>query len=159
MDELYEQNAQIVFLFLVRLCRDEELAQELTQETFLRAIESLGRYDGTCRISTWLCQIARHILYQHWEKEKRSFHVELDEEIPAGENTEQSAIHRIELSTVREALERLPKQTRDLVKLRAFTDLSFRDIGEMLGKSENWARVTYYRAKLQLLKEVENGET
>ena len=78
MEELYKQNSRIVYYFLYARCKDEALAEDLMQETFLRAFESLERFDGSCKISTWLCQIAKHILYQYWSKSKRELVTEMD---------------------------------------------------------------------------------
>ena len=71
METLYRENVKIVSHYLYSMCKDEELTKDLTQETFLKAYESLERFDGSCKISTWLCQIARHLLYQYWAKEGR----------------------------------------------------------------------------------------
>ncbi len=154
MEELYEQNAKIVYHFLYTRCKDEALAEELLQDTFLKAFESMERFDGSCKISTWLCQIARHLLYQHWEKEKKASFAELTEEVPARSDTEQQALHKVELSEVLHVLNRMSEDVVQVVKLRTMSELSFKEIGAMLGKSENWARVTFFRAKKQLLQEV-----
>lgn len=154
MEEYYEQNAKIVYHFLYGRCKDAALAEELLQDTFLKAFESMERFDGSCKLSTWLCQIAKHLLYRHWEKEKKEYPLELANEVTARENTELQAIHRVELDEVMERLEQMPYKTMQVVKLRAMSELSFREIGAMLGKSENWARVTFFRAKKQLLQEV-----
>lgn len=158
MEELYNQYSRIVYHFLYTMCKDNNLAEELTQETFLRAFESLERYDGSCKISTWLCQIAKHVLYQYWTKQKKMCMVELDEQWMAKENTEKQAINKIELEQVWDELQKLSEPMRNVVMLRALSDFSFREIGVMLGKSENWARVTFYRAKTLLLKEVHYDE-
>ena len=154
MEELYKQNAKIVYHFLYTRCKDEALAEELLQDTFLKAFESLERFDGSCKISTWLCQIARHLLYQHWEKEKKASFAEFTEEVPARDDTEQQVLCRIELAEVLHVLEQMPQDVAQVVKLRTMSELSFKEIGAMLGKSENWARVTFFRAKKQLLQEV-----
>ena len=154
MEELYEQNAKIVYHFLYTRCKDAVLAEELLQDTFLKAFESMERFDGSCKISTWLCQIARHLLYQHWEKEKKTSFEELTETVPAKSDTEQQVLCRIELAEVLHVLERMPADVAQVVKLRTMSEMSFKEIGEMLGKSENWARVTFFRAKKQLLQEV-----
>lgn len=78
MDEIFQKNAKVVYYFLFSMCRDENLAEDLTQETFLKAIESIHRFDRSCKISTWLCQIAKHLLYQHWTKSNNYSFVELD---------------------------------------------------------------------------------
>ena len=153
MEELYQQYVQIVYRFLLSACRDPRLAEDLTQETFLRAWESLERFDHSCRISTWLCQIAKHTLYQHWEKYGRERPAEPDPQIPAPENTETQALRRIELAEVLEAFQALGPDMRQVVSLRAMDGLPYKEIGEIMGKSENWARVTYFRAKEILARE------
>lgn len=154
MDEIYKQNAKIVFHFLYSICKDKNLAEDLTQETFLKAVESIERYDGSCKISTWLCQIARHLLYQYWAKEKRASFVELDMEMKGTSDTEIQVLNRIELSKIWDKVQELPELMGQVVKLKVISDFSYREIGRILNKSENWARVTYYRAKLILMKEV-----
>jgi len=124
----------------------------------LKAFESMERFDGSCKISTWLCQIARHLLYQHWEKEKKVSFEELPEEVAARNDTEQQVLHKVELAEVLDRLELMPDEVTQVVKLRAMSDLSFKEIGEILGKSENWARVTFFRAKKQLLQEVRHED-
>lgn len=152
MDELYKENAKIVSHFLYSICRDEQLTEDLTQETFLQAYKSLERFDGSCKLSTWLCQIAKHLLYQYWNKNGKQNFVEVDEQLPAECNTEQQVLNRVELLDVLHDLHKLPEQMREVMYLRALGDLSYKEIGEIMGKSENWARVNFYRAKEALLK-------
>ena len=158
MEELYRQYVQIVYRFLVSACRDPGLAEDLTQETFLRAWESLERFDHSCRISTWLCQIAKHVLYQHWEKYGRERPAEPDLQIPAPEDTESQALRRVELAEVLEALWALGPDMRQVVSLRAMEGLAYKEIGRIMGKSENWARVTYFRAKEILAREAHHED-
>ena len=152
METLYRENVKIVSHYLYSMCGDVELVKDLTQETFLRAYESLERIDGSCKISTWLCQIAKHLLYQTYAKAGRQVIMEQDETKPAKENTEQTVLNRIELIDCLKELQKLPEQMREVVYLRVMSDLSYREIGEIMGKSENWARVNFYRAKELLLK-------
>ncbi|MCI9648166.1 RNA polymerase sigma factor [Oscillibacter sp.] len=158
MEELYRQYVQIVYRFLVSACRDPGLAEDLTQETFLRAWESLERFDHSCRISTWLCQIAKHVLYQHWEKYGRERPAEPDLQIPAPEDTESQALRRVELAEVLEAFWALGPDMRQVVSLRAMEGLAYKEIGRIMGKSENWARVTYFRAKEILAREAHHED-
>ncbi|MCM1440000.1 MAG: sigma-70 family RNA polymerase sigma factor [Roseburia sp.] len=153
MEELYRQNSQMVYRFLYSLCKDESLAEDLMQETFLRAFESLERFDGNCKISTWLCQIAKHLLYQHWGKSKKEIPAEIDEQTEAVDDTEQQALHRIELYDVWEKVEKMPDTMRQVVYLKAICGMSYREIAAITGKSETCARVMFYRAKTELLKE------
>ncbi|MBO5352496.1 MAG: sigma-70 family RNA polymerase sigma factor [Lachnospiraceae bacterium] len=152
METLYRENVKIVSHYLYSMCKDEELTKDLTQETFLRAYESLERFDNSCKISTWLCQIAKHLLYQYWAKAGKQIPAEPDETLPAKENTEQTAMTRVELIDCLKELHRLPEQMKEVMYLRVMSDLSYREIGEIMGKSENWARVNFYRAKELLLK-------
>lgn len=152
MDEIYRRHAQTVYKFLLSLCRDGDLAEELTQETFCQAIRSIHRFDGSCKLSVWLCQIAKHLWYQHLRKRKRE--VPLPEEamevpIPSAEEGLLEQEGRLELL---KQIHALPEQQREVVYLRAFGNLSFREIGDVLGKTETWARVTFYRGKEQLRK-------
>lgn len=155
MDEIFQQNAKIVYHFLYSMCRDESLTEDLTQETFLKAIESIHRFDGSCKVSTWLCQIAKHLLYQHWTRFKNYSFVELDESLEDGSDTERQAMNRMELSDIWGKMQSLPEKMKQVVQLRILSDFSFKEIGQMLGNSENWARVTFYRAKLILVKDSE----
>lgn len=152
MDELYKENAKIVFHYLYSICKDEQLTEDLVQETFLKAYKSLERFNGNCKISTWLCQIAKHLLYQYWNKHGKQELIPIDDKLPTENNMEQQILNRIELVDVLRDLHNLPEQMREVMYLRALGDLSYKEIGEIMGKSENWARVTFYRAKEVLLK-------
>lgn len=166
MDELYSQNAKIVYHFLYKQCHDRHLAEDLTQETFLQAYQSIERFDGSCKISVWLCQIAKHLLYRHWEKQKHEVPADFEMQDTHSSKTEpgvqDTAWHqtcvRIELIDVLKEMQKLPAERREVIYLRITGALSFKEIGEIMGKSENWARVSFYRGKEQLLKGRMNHE-
>ncbi len=144
------QNATLVYRFLYSRCHDKYLAEDLTQEVFLQAHRCRESYNGTCKLSVWLCQIGKHLLYQHWSKTAK--------DTPASEEGCAPSAEELHLSGERTAalyrkIHDLPEPMREVVYLRATGELSFAAIGEILGKSENWARVTFYRAKLILQKE------
>ncbi len=151
--QMYEEYARPVYLYLFSLCHEERTAEDLTQETFCQAMKSIRRYDGSCRLMTWLCQIGKHLWYQEAEKRrKRGISVPLEEEtLPASADDAQTALENDEnrVSLFR-AMQTLEPTAREVVYLRAMGDLSFRQIGEILGGTENWARVTFYRAKEKL---------
>ena len=150
MNSIYSQHAQTVYKFLLSQTRDPGLAEELTQETFYQAVRSIDRFDGKCKVSVWLCQIAKHLWYQQLRKQKRE--VPLSEEgvdvpLPSAEEETLDRAGRLELLR---QVHSLPEPCREVVYLRAFGDLSFREIGDVLGKTETWARVTFYRGKEKL---------
>ena len=157
MEEIYQENAKLVYRFLLKYCHDPQLAEELTQETFLRAMNSIERYDYSCKISVWLCQIAKHIFLQYLTKQGKEIPAEeisLDEMTEKGttdKGIEEHLIRKYELLDVLKDMQRLPEQMREVIYLRTMAELSFKEIGEILGKSENWARVTFYRGKEKLL--------
>ena len=150
MEEIYESYARTVYKYLLSLTRDEDLAEELTQETFYQAIRTIDRYDGSCRISTWLCGIAKNVLFTY--RRRNQPHEELTE-WNSPQAPEQDEIIRSEerVLLIRKVHE-LPEPYREVVYLRVFGELSFREIGEIQGRTENWARVTYYRGKEKLRK-------
>ena len=150
MSAIYQQHAQTVYKFLLAQCHDADLAEELTQETFYQAIRSIGRFDGTCKVSVWLCQIAKHLWYQHLRRQKRE--VPLPEEdtgtpLPSAEDDVLARAGHLDLLR---RVHALPEPGREVVYLRVFGGLSFREIGDVLGRTETWARVTFYRGKEKL---------
>ena len=150
MNAIYQQHAQTVYKFLLSQTRDPGLAEELTQETFYQAVRSIGRFDGSCKVSVWLCQIAKHLWYQQLRKQKRE--VPLSEEgvdVPLPSAEEETLDRAGRLDLLRQ-VHGLPEPYREVVYLRAFGGLSFREIGDVLGKTETWARVTCYRGKEKL---------
>lgn len=157
MDELYQQNAKIVYHFLYSRCHNVQLAEDLTQETFLQAYQSIERYNGNCKLSVWLCQIAKHLYYQYLQKNGREIPDEVEEQTAAAD-TEKQVLARLELMDVLKEMQNLPDKRREVIYLRIIGDLSFKEIGEILGKTENWARVNFYRGKEQLLKRRKRDE-
>ena len=145
-ETVYLQNADLVRRFLLSRCRDRTLAEDLTSETFLEAYRYRARYDGTCKLSVWLCQIAKHLLYRHWAAEaKRIAVAELSEEEARAPSAEDVAVQRETADRMTRKLNALDPDTRRAVLWRSEEGLAFREIGRRLGKSEVWARVTVHR--------------
>ncbi len=156
MDMVYRKYGRMVFGYLMTLCHEEHMAEELTQETFYQAVKSSGRYDGTCKVSTWLCQIARHLWYQELDKRRRKGTVVLEEELVSGETgMEEQICLREEKMELFKRVHVLNEVSKEVVLLRLTGAFSFQEIGDIFGKNENWARVTFYRAKQKIAK----GET
>lgn len=157
--EIYNENSKIVYGFLLSYTKDTSLSEELTQETFLRAIKSIHKYNGECKISVWLCQIAKHLLFQEWEKRGKKINVSFDESISIStSSTETIVISNENKKNIYKIIQSLENPYKEVMYLRLTGDLSFREIGEILGKSENWARVTFYRGKSKVIRRLEDGE-
>jgi RNA polymerase sigma factor (sigma-70 family) len=153
MDDSYQEYAQMIYKFLISLCNDEGTAEELTQETFYRAIKSANSYDGTCKVSTWLCQIAKHLWYQEIDKRKRKGTSILDDNIISKSfNPEEEICLIEEKMQLIKAVHALDEPAKEIVLLRITGSFSFKEIGEVFNKNENWARVTFYRAKQKIMK-------
>ena len=150
MNDIYRRYAQTVYKFLLAQCHDADLAEELTQETFYQAIRSIGRFDGTCKVSVWLCQIAKHLWYQHLRRQKREVPLPEEDTGASLPSAEDDTLDRAGHLDLLRRIHALPEPGREVVYLRAFGGLSFREIGDVLGKTETWARVTFYRGKERL---------
>ena len=149
-EDLYEQHARQVFRYLFSITGEQDTAEELTQETFYQAVRSIDRFDGSCKVSVWLCQIAKHLWYQHLRKRKPE--EPLPEDGLPGPSAEEDVLTRQGHLDLLRQIHALPPSTREVVYLRAFGGLSFREIGDVLGRTETWARVTFYRGKEALRK-------
>lgn len=155
MESIYKEHAKSVFKYLVSLSHDVDLAEELTQETFYRAIYSLDTYNGSCKVSVWLCQIAKHIWYQELEKRKKSQAAVISENLPSSNiSLEENAILYEDKLQLYTAIHSLDQPMREVMYLRLSGEFNFREIGRFFGKDETWARVTFYRAKQKIVKGV-----
>lgn len=150
----YEEYGRKLYLFLMSLCRDPDTAEELTQETFYQAIRTLGKYRGDCSVYTWLCGIAKNLWLRELDRRRLHPISEPDENKADTKNSpqEDAELKDTKMSVLRQ-IHLLPEHEKEIILLRATGELSFREIGEIFGKTENWARVTYYRAKQKLRKE------
>lgn len=163
MEEIYRQHAQTVYRYLCSLTGDEDLSEELTQETFAQAVSSIGRFDGSCKVSTWLCAIAKNQLMAY--RRRHPLQDSLDELAETGTAPAETAPSPEEETVAAERKRRLyaaihdsPEPAREVLYLRLLGGLSFREIGDVLGQSENWARVTFYRGKEKLKGKVRDDE-
>ena len=150
MSEVYRGYARTVYKFLLAQCHDPDLAEELTQETFYQAVRSIGRFDGGCKVSVWLCQIAKHLWYQYLRRHKRESPMpEAAPEAPTP-SAEEGLLEREGKLDLLRQIHDLGTDAREVVYLRAFGGLTFREIGDVMGRTETWARVTFYRTKEKL---------
>ena len=153
MEEIYRSYADTVYRYLLAQTRDEDLAEDLTQETFVQAIRCIGKYDGSCKLSTWLCAIAKN-QWLVWLR-KHPPAVPIEDAEPETSSAEAEVLEQTERMELLKLLHACPEPYRETIYLRIYGNLSFAQIGEIMGKTENWARVTFYRGKERLRKELE----
>ena len=147
--KLYEAYYMRVFSYVMTLAKDRSHAEEITQETFFRAFSRKAGFRGDADEATWLCAIARNLFLD--ERRRQGRNEPIPEELPdRGKSVEQAAVDRDASFRIHLALHALEEPYREVFELRIFGELSFREVGQIFGKTENWARVTYHRARLKL---------
>ena len=148
-EKLFEAYYMRVFSYVMTLTGDRSQAEEITQETFFRAISKNSSFRGESDEVTWLCAIARNFFLD--EKRRQGRTEPISEIMPdTGRDVEQAAMDRDSSFRIHMALHSLEEPYREVFELRVFGELSFREVGMIFGKTENWARVTYHRARLKL---------
>lgn len=148
VEQIYEQYFQDVYLFALSLCRDQQLAEEITQETFVKAVKNIGQFKGNCKISVWLCQIAKNTYFTFMDKQKRLHLGDPQEKVRGSSlSIEQCLIDKTEALRIHKLLHSLKEPYKEVFTLRVFGELSFQHISEVFGKTESWARVTFHRAR------------
>lgn len=158
IEELYRTYFDIVYRYIRSISQDESLAEEVTQETFFKALEKIDQFRGDCDVRVWLCQIAKNTLYDHLKKQKKQLlgDEKLEKtENAGGELLEEKLAQRSQAMEIHKVLHRLSEPYKEVFSLRTLGELTFREIGMLFGKSENWARVTYYRARVKIREELE----
>jgi len=149
IEKLYETCYMRVFSYAMTLAGERTQAEEITQETFFRAFSRQSEFRGESDEVTWLCAIAKN----YWLDEKRrgkKAEAMPEEMTDEGKGVEQAAVDRDTSFRIHMALHGLEEPYREVFELRVFGELSFREIGVIFAKTENWARVTYHRARLKL---------
>lgn len=156
-ETVYRTYFQTVENYLRALCRDETLAEELTEQTFFKAMHALPQFRGGCDIRTWLCAIGRNCYLSHLRSQKRLEPAEMPAIPDPTQAIEERLADREQAMAAHRALHDLPEPYKEVFSLRVFGQLSFSDIGSLFGKSQNWACVTYHRAR-QKLKDALEGQ-
>ena len=153
-DEIYRAYFQDVYFYLCSLTKDRALAQELAQEAFFRALRALNSFDGKSDVRAWLFAIGKNAFLSHCRKAKKA--AALPKDAPAtGVALEERLADRETALHVHRYLHNMPEPYKEVFTLRVFGELPFHSIGELFGKSDNWARVVFYRAKLQIRRYME----
>ncbi|MEW4305706.1 RNA polymerase sigma factor [Rossellomorea marisflavi] len=148
-EKIYDQHFREVYAFILSMSRNEKLAEEITQETFFKALKAIDGFKGQCKMNVWLCQIAKNTYFTHLSKQKRLVPEEAVES--SGDAVmERLMENREEAMRVHKVLHSLQDPYKEVFTLRIFGELSFRDISGLFGKTESWARVTYHRARQKI---------
>ncbi|WP_413363455.1 RNA polymerase sigma factor [Lysinibacillus sp. 3P01SB] len=147
-EDIYERYFKDVYAFVYSLSRNDKVAEEITQETFFKALKGIESFNGQCKLHVWLCQIAKNTYFTYLDKQKRFS----DEDIPEQEGVriEELMTDKENVFRIHQALHRLEEPYKEVFTLRIFGELSFRQISQLFGKTESWARVTFHRAKQKL---------
>lgn len=154
-EQIYLEYYKPVYAFLLTRCADESLAADLTQETFFKALKSIGQFRGESSLNVWLCGIAKNTLVSHWRRHRREMPMEeplLAQDSPTSAQPSPAAgVEAAEQKLdIHRALHALPEPYREVFWLRVYGELSFADIAALFQKNETWARVTFYRARTKL---------
>ena len=150
--EVYDLYFQDVYKYALSLSRDPVVAEEITQETFFKALKSIDSFRGQCRLYVWLCQIAKNTYITYTGKHAREAP---EQEGLDGESPEERLLQKETAFEIHRLLHALQEPYKEVFSLRVFGELSFRQIGELFGKTESWARVTYHRARLKIKEEMQ----
>lgn len=145
---IYSQYFADIYKYALSLCRNKTLAEELTQETFFKALRSVDKFKGDSKIRVWLCQITKNTYFSLCKKNKHITDESYEEN--EGECIEQKLMNSETVREIHKTLHFLDEPYKEVFTLRVFGELPFLQIAELFGKTESWARVTFHRAKIKL---------
>lgn len=152
-EEIYCKYYKSIYRYLVAITKEVNIAEEITQETFFKALKNIDKYNPNKKMLTWLCEIAKNTYFSEYKKNKK-FQKLSESEIELEIDNEQNIVDKIidneNNSEILKILHKLEEPYKEVFTLRVYGELSFKQIGEIFDKSENWARVTYYRSKLKI---------
>lgn len=156
-DKIYIRYFNDVFLFLKKISKDEGIAEEITSETFFKAMRSIDTFRGETDIRVWLCQIAKNCYFSHLKKQKQTISID-DVELVANKDTlEEQILNQSDAMRIHHLLHDLTEPYKEVFMLRVFGELNFKQIADIFQKTDNWACVTYHRARNKILRQMEVG--
>ena len=153
IEEIYEEYSNTLYKYLFCLTHDEEVAEDLTQDVFAIAMDKIDTFKGQCKLSVWLCEIGKHLWYKQLKKDKKYKKIsinEINENEIISENIEEAILIQEEKLKLYKDIQKLKEPYRDVIYLKLSGNLNFIEIADILGKTPNWVRVTYFRAKQKL---------
>jgi len=154
LEELYTNYFKDVYFFIYSLSENKHISEDITSETFIKAIKSIDSFKGNCDIKVWLFQIAKNSYYSYIRKHKNLLDLDSVPEKEDDFNIEKSVLSSEESMKIHEILHNLSEPYKEVFTLRVFGELSFKQIGILFGKTENWACVTYHRARNKIREEM-----
>lgn len=157
-EKIYKEYFNDVYLYIKRLSGDEHVAEDITSETFFKALKSIDSFRGECEIRVWLCQIAKNSYYSYVKKNSKIQDVDESELINLPDNKNSVAddvANKLEALAIQKILEELEEPYKEVFMWRVYAELSFKEIAGIFNKNENWACVTYHRARNQIKKRLE----
>ena len=160
-EELYNTYFKDVYRYVLRLSGDVHVAEEVTSDTFFKALKAIHKFRGDCELRVWLCQIAKNCYYSFLKNAGRTETIDTTElmNLAATEMSVEERLARKETAQeLQRLLHRLPEPYKEVFMWRTYAELSFKQIGQMFGKTDNWACVTYHRAETMLRKGLEESE-
>ena len=149
-EKLYKAYYLQVYSYTISLAKNREIAEEITQDTFYKAVSTTSQFKGKSDELTWLCSIAKNLYYDEMRSRQRVADVSEINDLPSNENVENSVADSDMAFRIHLVLHRLEEPYKEVFQLRVFGELSFSQIAAIFGKTESWARVTYHRAKLKI---------
>ena len=149
-DRVYQRYFKDVYKYVLVLCRNQWVAEEVTQESFFKALQKLDQFDGRSTLYSWLCQIAKNTYYDLCRKEKRRRDWETTEDSFYLDELEQRLLDKESVHEIYGAIHQLEEPYKEVFLLRLFGELTFPQIAGLFHKTESWARVTYHRARLKI---------
>lgn len=148
-EEIYTKYYKSIYRYLITITKEVNIAEEIAQETFFKAMKNIDKYDSNKKMLTWLCQIAKNTYFSEYKKNKK--YQILEENVLDDESTIiDKVIDNEDNSEILKILHRLEEPYKEVFTLRVYGELSFKQIAEIFEKNENWARVTYYRSKIKI---------
>ncbi|WP_027399593.1 RNA polymerase sigma factor [Anaerovorax odorimutans] len=152
-EEIYKQHFTNVYKYVLTLCKDESTAEEITQETFFKAIKNIKKFKGNCKLYVWLCQIAKNTYFTQYQKQKKISDTCIDfSNTPF--DLEKNYLDKETIKRLHCLIHNMKEPYKEVFTLRVFGELPFTQIGELFEKTDNWARLIFYRAKKQLQEEL-----
>ncbi len=154
-EQIYITYFRDVYLYIRRLSNSEHIAEEITSETFFKALKSIDRFRGDCDIRVWLCQIAKNCYYSYIKKAGRTERIVNVEIAEQGASFEERLFRHDTAMQIQKILHDIPEPYKEVFMWRVYAELSFKQIGQIFGKSENWACVAYHRARNKIKEKLE----